>query len=66
MKSVVDKVPALLAQQPDNPDLKYDAALIYRRCANLYRVLGLDAATAAEGEKLESEALDKLRALLAE
>ncbi len=66
VKSVVDKVPALLAQQPDNPDLKYDAALIYRRCANLYRVLGLDAATAAEGEKLESEALDKLRALLAE
>jgi len=40
VKSVVDKFPALLAQQPDNPDLKYDAALIYRRCANLYRVLG--------------------------
>ena len=40
VKSVVDKFPDLLAQQPDNPDLKYDAALIYRRCANLYRVLG--------------------------
>jgi tetratricopeptide (TPR) repeat protein len=40
VKSVVDKFPALLAQQPDNPDLKYDAALIYRRCGNLYRVLG--------------------------
>lgn len=40
VKSVVDTFPDLLAQQPDNPDLKYDAALIYRRCANLYRVLG--------------------------
>lgn len=40
VKSVVDKFPALIEQQPDNPDLKYDAALIYRRCANLYRVLG--------------------------
>jgi|GEM_PF-2455081 len=40
VKSVVDKFPDLLAQQPANPDLKYDAALIYRRCANLYRVLG--------------------------
>jgi tetratricopeptide (TPR) repeat protein len=40
VKSVVDKFPDLIAQQPDNPDLKYDAALIYRRCANLYRVLG--------------------------
>jgi len=40
VKSVVDKFPDLMAQQPDNPDLKYDAALIYRRCANLYRVLG--------------------------
>ena len=40
VKSVVDKFPNLHAQQPDNPDLKYDAALIYRRCANLYRVLG--------------------------
>ena len=40
VQSVVDKFPALIAQQPANPDLKYDAALIYRRCANLYRVLG--------------------------
>ena len=40
VQNVVDKFPNLLAQQPDNPDLKYDAALIYRRCANLYRVLG--------------------------
>ncbi len=40
VKSVVKTFPDLLAQQPDNPDLKYDAALIYRRCANLYRVLG--------------------------
>ena len=40
VKSVVDKFPDLIAQQPDNSDLKYDAALIYRRCANLYRVLG--------------------------
>ncbi|MCY3016172.1 MAG: serine/threonine-protein kinase [Planctomycetota bacterium] len=40
VQSVVDKFPDLIAQQPDNPDLKYDAALIYRRCANLYRVLG--------------------------
>jgi tetratricopeptide (TPR) repeat protein len=40
VKSVVDKFPDLIAQQPGNPDLKYDAALIYRRCANLYRVLG--------------------------
>jgi hypothetical protein len=40
VKSVVDTFPDLLAQQPANVDLKYDAALIYRRCANLYRVLG--------------------------
>ena len=40
VKSVVDEFPDLIAQQPDDPDLKYDAALIYRRCANLYRVLG--------------------------
>jgi len=40
VKSVVDKFPDLMTQQPENPDLKYDAALIYRRCANLYRVLG--------------------------
>jgi tetratricopeptide (TPR) repeat protein len=40
IQSVVDKFPDLIAQQPDNPDLKYDAALIYRRCANLSRVLG--------------------------
>ena len=40
VKSVVDTFPDLIAQQPDNPDLKYDAALIYRRCANLYRLLG--------------------------
>ena len=40
VQSVVDKFPDLIAQQPDNPDLKYDAALIYRRCANLSRVLG--------------------------
>ena len=40
VKSVVDKFPDLIAQQPDNSDLKYDSALIYRRCANLYRVLG--------------------------
>jgi eukaryotic-like serine/threonine-protein kinase len=40
VKSVVDKFPDLIAQQPANPDLKYDAALIYRRCANLSRVLG--------------------------
>ena len=40
VKSVVKKFPDLIEQQPDNPDLKYDAALIYRRCANLYRLLG--------------------------
>jgi len=40
VKSVVEKFPDLIEQQPDNPDLKYDAALIYRRCANLYRLLG--------------------------
>lgn len=46
VRSVVDTFPELIAQQPDNPELRYDAALIYRRCANLYRVLGrLDEAT---------------------
>jgi len=40
VQSVVDKFPDLIKQQPANADLKYDAALIYRRCANLYRVLG--------------------------
>ena len=44
--NVVEKFPAILAQQPENPELQYDAALIYRRCANLYRLLGkLDEAT---------------------
>jgi tetratricopeptide (TPR) repeat protein len=39
VQSVVDKFPELIAQQPDDPELQYDAALIYRRCANLYRLL---------------------------
>lgn len=46
VQNVVEKFPAILAQQPDNPELQYDAAVIYRRCANLNRVLGkLDDAT---------------------
>ena len=62
VKSVVDKFPDLLAQQPANPDLKYDAALIYRRCANLYRVLGrLD-----EAKPLYDQSLEIMKKLVAE
>ena len=40
VQHVVDEFPMILAQQPDDPDLQYDAALIYRRCGNLHRLLG--------------------------
>ena len=59
VQGVVDKFPELLAQQPDNPDLRYDAALIYRRCANLYRVLG-ELATAAPLYERSRELIEKL------
>ncbi len=41
VRNVVEEYPLLLAQQADNPGLQYDAALIDRRCANLFRVLGV-------------------------
>lgn len=40
VRKVLDEYPALIEQQPDDPDLRYDAALLDRRCANLYRTLG--------------------------
>jgi tetratricopeptide (TPR) repeat protein len=62
VKSVVDKFPDLIAQQPGNPDLKYDAALIYRRCANLHRVLGrLD-----EAKPLYDQSREIMKKLVAE
>ena len=50
------------AKLAGDPNVDYVRALALDERA---RVLGLDAATAAEGEKLESEAIDNLRALVA-
>jgi len=53
----VERYRALLAQQPDDPALEADAAMAFRRCANLYRMVG----QTAEAQKLYDEALKHLR-----
>ena len=39
VRKVLKEYPKLIEQQPDDPDLQFDAAMLDRRCANLYRVL---------------------------
>jgi tetratricopeptide (TPR) repeat protein len=38
--NVLDEYPRLIEQQADDPDLRFDAAVLDLHCANLYRTLG--------------------------
>ena len=40
VRKVLDEYPKLIEQQPDDPDLRFDASILDRSCANLFRVLG--------------------------
>ncbi|MFM8570672.1 MAG: serine/threonine protein kinase [Pirellula sp.] len=40
VSKVTDMFPGIIALQPSDPDVSFDAAEIYRSCANLYRLLG--------------------------
>ena len=61
VKKVLDEYPKLIEQQPDDPDLRYDAALLDRSCANLYRVLG----KLPEAKPLYDRSRERLDALVA-
>lgn len=40
VQQVLEEFPGIIAQQPDDADLRFDAARLDRSCANLYRTLG--------------------------
>jgi len=61
VRKVLEEYPQLIAQQPDDRDLRYDAATLDRRCANLFRTLG----RLEDAKQLYDRSRDKLDALLA-
>ena len=56
----VSRYRELLQQQPTDASLRSDAAMAYRRCANLYRMVG----QFAEASELYAEAAAILKELL--